>query len=127
MKMKQLTPFLPVRDVDASVRFYEHVLGFRCTKRLEGYAHLMRDEVGIRLVSAAADKDMDSPDSQVHIYVDVEDVDELYKKLEERLSELPATRLRPLFNTTYGQREFHVIDDDVTLISFGSPLKRTDK
>jgi predicted enzyme related to lactoylglutathione lyase len=127
MKMKQLTPFLPVRDVDASARFYEHVLGFHCTKRLEGYAHLMRDEVGIRLVSAAADKDMDSPDSQVHIYVDVEDVDELYKKLEEKLSELPASRLRPLFNTTYGQREFHVIDDDVTLISFGSPLKRTGK
>lgn len=127
MKLKQLTPFLPVRDVDASVHFYEHVLGFQCTKRLEGYAHLMRDEVGIRIVSAAASKDMDSPNSQVHLYIDVEDVDQLYKELEERLLELPANRLRPLFNTTYGQREFHVIDDNVTLISFGSPLNRTGK
>ena len=124
MTMRQLTPFVPVRNVEAAVRFYETVLGFQCTARRDGYAHLKRDEVALRIISAAAGKDMDSPDSQVHLYVDVDDVDKLYRDLKKGLSELPENRLRPLFNTAYGQREFHVIDNDVTLISFGSPQKR---
>ncbi|MDV4169639.1 VOC family protein [Rhodovulum sp. FJ3] len=122
--MMQLTPFLPVRDVEEAVRFYEAVLGFKCTARRAGYAHLKRDQVALRIISAAAGKDMGSPDSQLHLYVDVDDVDQLYNELKEALSELPENRCKPLFNTTYGRREFHVIDNDVTLISFGSPQKR---
>ncbi len=36
---------------------------------------------------------------------------------------LPAGRFRPLFDTAYGQREFHVIDPDALLISFGERIR----
>lgn len=127
MTMKRLTPFLPVRDVSTSVQFYEDVLGFHCAASHDGYAYLKRDDIALRVVRASADKNMGSSDSQVHCYIDVNDADALFAELEGQLSELPEGRVRPPFDTSYGQREFHVIDADVTLISFGSPQRHLRK
>ena len=39
-----------------------------------------------------------------------------------RLDPLPKGRVRAPFNQDYGQREFHVIDEDCTLIFFGEAI-----
>ncbi|MCP1198649.1 VOC family protein [Notoacmeibacter sp. MSK16QG-6] len=119
MKLVTLTPILPVRAIKESIDFYERFLGFSCSFQTEDYAYIARDGIACRLVTALPAKDMNSPDSQVHIYIDVDGIDELYSTMQSQLKKLPKGRHRPLFDTPYGYREFHVIDPDVTLISFG--------
>ena len=38
------------------------------------------------------------------------------------LSKLPVGRVRATFNQDYGQREFHVSDEDCTLTFFGEAV-----
>ena len=78
--------------------------------------------MGFRLVSKSPDKDLSHPYSQQHCYIDVTNIDALYAELKPELEKLPKTRVRQLFDTDYGQREFHVIDPDALLISFGEQL-----
>ena len=120
--LKQITPFVPVSDIDRSIRFFEDVLGFRATNRMADYAYVRRDSVALRLVSATPNKNLHDPNSQVHCYIDVVGIDHLYALLKPQLDQLPTGRVKPPFNTSYGQREFHVIDEDVLLISFGEQL-----
>jgi len=120
--LKSITPFVPVTDMEKSVDFYQRVLGFKARIKTEFYSYVERDSIALRLIRAGADKDMSHPDSQVHCYVDVSDLDNLYAELEPELTKLPQGRVRAPFDTDYGQREFHVIDPDVLLISFGEPI-----
>jgi len=120
--LRQITPFVPVTDMAASVAFFETVLGFRAGIHVPEYAYLVRDSVALRLIPAGPDKDMHHPNSQFHCYIDVQGLDELYEYMQPQLSALPAGRVRPPFDTDYGQREFHVIDPDAFLISFGEAL-----
>ncbi len=112
---------VPVSDLDVSVHFFSRVLGFTVVSQMDGYAYIKRDNVGIRLVTALADKDLQNPSSQQHVYIDVSSVDELYSEHREELDLLPSNRLRRPFNTPYGTRELHVIDPDALLISFVCP------
>jgi hypothetical protein len=70
------------------------------------------------------DIDLSVPERQNSFYIDVTDIDALYESLETDLSTLPQGRVRAPFNQDYGQREFHVIDEDCTLIFFGEAIKQ---
>jgi len=120
--LKQITPFVPVTDMAVSVAFFETVLGFNARIKGPGYAYLVRDSVALRLIPAGPNKDMHHPYSQFHCYIDVQGLDEIYESMQQQLSKLPSGRVRAPFDTNYGQREFHVIDPDAFLISFGEAL-----
>jgi hypothetical protein len=45
-----------------------------------------------------------------------------YATLKPALDTLAQGRIRAPFNQDYGQREFHVTDEDCTLIFFGEAL-----
>lgn len=120
----QITPFIPVADMERAIRFYENCLGFGGTHRMEdNYAFLRRDDVAIRLLKADCDVDLTAPEREIMIYIDVEDVDGLYATLEHALNDLPKGRVRAPFDQPYNQREFHVTDEDCTLILFGEGTK----
>ncbi|MEM8627260.1 MAG: VOC family protein [Pseudomonadota bacterium] len=119
----QITPFLPVRSLDRALQFYVDTLGFSCTFRMDdSYAFVRREGGALRLLSADPDTDLTDEARQLMVYVDVHDVDALYAQLTPRLSTLPSGRVRAPFDTTYGQREFHVIDEDVTILMFGQAI-----
>jgi len=122
-KLNQVTPFVVVADVARALEFYIQVLGFSVLQEQAGYAYIRRDSVALRLILASSDKNLQSSDSQQHCYIDVLDLDGLYAELEPELSKLPAGRVRAPFDTGYGMREFHVIDNDVLLISFGEKIQ----
>lgn len=123
MRLHQITPFVPCSSLDRQVAFYEGVLGFTVGFRAENYAFLRRDDVAVRLVEVHADIDLTVPDREGSFYIDVQDIDALYAALAPQLDTLPQGRVRAPFNQDYGQREFHVIDEDCTLIFFGEGLK----
>ena len=56
-------------------------------------------------------------------YIDVDGIDDLYAELAPGLADLPQGRVRAPFDQPYLQREFHVIDEDGTLIFFGEDIR----
>ncbi|MEO0497551.1 MAG: VOC family protein [Pseudomonadota bacterium] len=121
--MTQITPFILCSDLGEALSFYCDVLGFEAGFVTEGlYAFIRRDAAAIRLLQASPELDLSSPDRQNSCYIDVDDVDELYAQLKARLDGLPEGRVRPPFDQQYGQREFHVHDQDCTLLFFGAAI-----
>ena len=121
--LKQITPFVPCTTLADQIAFYRDVLGFTVGFQEDNYAFLRRDAVAIRLVEVSADVDLHHPERQGSFYIDVEDVDALYAELAPALATLPKGRVRAPFAQDYGQREFHVSDQDCTLVFFGAPIR----
>ena len=113
-----ITPIVPVRDMDRAVKFYTEILGFSAARDGDSYAYLTWDDTAIRLLAATGEE---SPPEQ-SCYICVRNLDELYLRLKPKLDTLPKGRVRAPFDQPYGQREFHVIDEDSLLIFFGEPL-----
>ncbi|MCI4662347.1 MAG: VOC family protein [Neomegalonema sp.] len=122
MQLEQITPFVPCSDLDRQIVFYRDRLGFSPGYRSDGYAFMRRDKVALRLVQVFDHVDLQHPERQGSFYIDVQGIEDLYRSLEPALATLPTNRLRVPFDQPYGQREFHVADEDCTLIMFGEPI-----
>ena len=46
----------------------------------------------------------------------------VYETMQPELANLPEGRVRAPFDQAYGHREFHVADEDCTLILFGEAI-----
>ena len=117
-------PSCPARRWIDRSRSIGRFLGFTIGFQADSYAFLRRDDVAIRLVEVDAGVDLDHPERQGSFYIDVRDVDALYADLAPRLQTLPPARAGAPFDQDYGQREFHVLDEDCTLIFFGEAIRR---
>ncbi|MEM1306647.1 MAG: VOC family protein [Pseudomonadota bacterium] len=122
-KLAQITPFLRVSEMDAAVSFYRDVLSFNDVFRMTNSDHALvkRDNAAVRLMQVDRNFDLTRPEAQQVIYIDVENSNALYDELKPGLDGLPSERVRGPHDTFYGQREFHVIDGDTTLV-LGSPI-----
>ena len=120
--LTQITPFVPCTSLQTQIAFYRDVLGFSVGFEADNYAFLKRDGAAVRLVEVSKDVDLHHPERQQSFYIDVQNLDGLYASLEPALSQLPDGRVRAPFDQDYGQREFHVIDEDCTLIFFGQKI-----
>lgn len=120
----QITPFLHVGDVNRAVAFFTDILGFTVPFRVEGYAYVHRETVGVRILEAETEP---APlERRFTHYVDVADVDALFAELRPKLDTLPAGDVRGPVNQSYGQREFMVVGPDGGLIVFGQSIPRQD-
>jgi len=119
MRLTQITPFVPCTRLGPQVAFYRDVLGFSVGFEAEGYAFLRRDDIAVRLVQVFEDVDLTAASRQGAFYIDVNDLNAVYSEMAPRLNSLPDGRVRPPFTQPYGQREFHVFDEDCTLVYFG--------
>lgn len=125
MRLTQITPFVPCTSLDRQIAFYRDVLGFRVGYQADNYAFLRRDAVAVRLLEVDRDVDLSHPEREGSFYVDVEGLDALYADMKPALDRLAEGRVRPPFDQAYGQREFHVADEDCTLVFFGEPVRTT--
>ena len=119
-RLARITPLISVTDIDRSIEFYTRILGFNIGYRSDAYAFVYRDVIAIRLLSAG---EAEAKGFRQRCYIDVEGVDELYESLREKLDTLPKGRIKRPFDQYYGQREFHVIDEDDLVLMFGEPVK----
>jgi len=122
MTLKQITPFVPCTSLERQIEFYRDRLGFTVGFKADNYAFLRRDAVAVRLVEVSPEVDLSHPEREGSFYIDVEGIDALYRSMEPQLSSLPEGRVRPPFDQDYGQREFHVADEDCTLVFFGEAV-----
>lgn len=122
MRLTQITPFVPCTSLDAQIGFYAGILGFDVGFRADNYAFLRRDDVAARLIEVSGDVDLSHPERQGSFYIDVHGLDALFAALKPNLDTLDAGRVRAPFDQDYGQREFHVSDEDCTLVFFGEAI-----
>lgn len=122
MKLTQITPFVPCTSLAHQIGFYSDRLGFTLGFQASNYAFLTRDAVAIRLVEVSAHVDLTHPEREGSFYIDVTEIDAVWAEMAPRLSDLPQRRVRAPFNQDYGQREFHVADEDCTLVFFGEAI-----
>lgn len=121
-RLKQITPMVPVSDIDTAVAFYTGVLGFDCPFRVEGHAYVQRDTIALRLINPGPDKDLDHPNAQMHCYVDVADIDTLFAEWAPKLAAHPTARVTEPQDKPWGMRQFDLPPGGCLQLSFGQPV-----
>lgn len=128
MRMLHAIPALPVRDIARSVEFYRDRLGFALAHLEGGFAIFRRDAVELHLWSATDEGWRDRAGSTPVVSgaesfiagtascrVGVDGVDDLHRAVASHNILHPNA---PLRGTSYGTREFGVLDPDNNLIAF---------
>ena len=125
-RLDAITPIVPVRDEATSIAFYSDALGFELKFHApeNRYALLARDKASVILLGGADDAALTATRNNISAYIWVDGLDAAWSKLEAKLGDLPAGRVRPPFVQDYGMREFHVKDPDGFLIFFGEHVER---
>jgi len=119
----QVTPFMHVPDIDAAVRFFEDILGFKPLYCESDYAYVHRETVGFRLLQNRGDDGAPPGNRRFCYYIDVRDVDALYAELKPKLDTLPPRDVHGPADKPYKQRELLVLAPDGNLIAFGHAIK----
>lgn len=120
----RISPFVLCCNLEPQIAFYVDYLGFRVASVERDRALLVRGTLPLHLT--VADSDITGARANRTVYVDVSGIDALYAEFELRLRQLSAQRFCPPFNQDYGQREFQVIDEDGTLVTFGETVSQAD-
>ena len=118
--LNRITPFVPCRNLARQIAFYRDVLGFEVGFTADNYAFLRREAVAVRLIEVDAGDDLTG--REMSFYIDVTGIDALFGDMRDALNALPEGRVRAPFNQDYGQREFHVLDEDGNLVFFGEAI-----
>jgi catechol 2,3-dioxygenase-like lactoylglutathione lyase family enzyme len=117
MKITNSATVLPVRDLDASLRYFRDVLGFREEFRFGEYAGIAQGECCIHL-SQQGNPNTAEPGSGA-IYIFCDEVDSYFAEIVGR----GANVAEPPRDYEYGMRDFVVRDPDGNRLSFGAPTK----
>lgn len=118
--MRAVTPMIHVPDVRSTAKWYES-LGFTV---LETYGN-GADGLSFAILSAGPTRIMFNQGGrasaerrrEVDLYVDVEDVDELFAAVKDRVDVVEAPH-----DTDYGMREFIIRDPNRFWITFGKNI-----
>ena len=125
-----IQPFIKCSDVRASLEFYTEVLDFEVVREpdsdpasfMSKYSLIERDSCLLHLSSHEDDGVFGNC-----IYVQVNDIDPLYRKfIDNGLNvdapqEFPSLRIPPV-EQSWGMKEFSVSDPDGTKITFGHSI-----
>jgi catechol 2,3-dioxygenase-like lactoylglutathione lyase family enzyme len=120
----QITPFMHVDDIDRAVTFFTYILRFKIGLRMEDYAYIYRDNVGIRMLQNRGSDGAPPGNRRFAYYIDVRDVDALYAELKPKLDTLPPRDVHGPADKPYGQRELLVLAPDGNLIAFGQAIAK---
>ena len=115
MKMNRLIPMLPVKNMLASIEFYEK-LGFRIERKSEdwGWAMLLFDECRL-MVDQSINVDPGAPRQSV-VYLYPENIVEYHDQARNNGLDVPELDV-----TFYGMKEFRIDDPDGNRLWIGQP------
>lgn len=118
-KLRGLAPILETDDLEASVDYYESILGFECggTWPEEGkpcWASMRRGDVVIMLSSRNPSTKVAAPTLTGSIYLYPESVDDAWEELKDK-----AEVSYEIETFEYGMKEFGILDCNGYLLQFG--------
>jgi len=118
--MSKACPGFNIADMNTSIEWYQHFLGYECTFKVSDeseppYAIVSKGDVSIHLSKDNTGSLMGTN----FCYIESEDIDKLYRELEES----GVIFVRPIENSAYGMRDFVIKDYEGNQISFGQEMK----
>jgi uncharacterized glyoxalase superfamily protein PhnB len=116
--LKGATTVFVVADIVASIAHYRDVLSFEPSFEFGepvSYAGFCRDAVPIDLI--ASSKTQRSPGNGA-VCIEVDNVDAIHAELMRRGAKILAAPM----DSSYGMRDFNVVDLDGDQLTFGMPL-----
>src|SRR5688500_5784494 len=117
-QVKRISPMLAVEDMDATISFYQAVLGFAPTMQTPEYSIVERDGQSIHFMKAASDEVMKAVRGHTDIYIEVTDIRSLWSHVQTFKYKY---RIRDVFERAYGMIELHISDPDGCLVFVGQP------
>jgi len=118
---KRISPMLATDNMDATIHFYQDVLGFKATMKSPEYSILERDGQTIHFQKAASEKVMAAMREHGEMYIEVSGIAALWEHVKAFKNRY---RMRDLFDREYGMTEFHISDPNGCLIFVGEPICR---
>ena len=120
-KALNLSPMLETKDMQATLKFYTEVLGFKCDTFSEewGWAHFSKDEVAIMFSKPNEERNIPEPTMSGSLYIEVDDVDSVWDDLK-----YTGNICYPIENFEYGMREFGMFDNNGYLLQFGEVINK---
>jgi catechol 2,3-dioxygenase-like lactoylglutathione lyase family enzyme len=121
----RITPFMHVADLDAAVKFFTEILGFKAWIHVSNsYAYVQREIAAVRILKASTSPGEEQrPGTRAfRYYIDVEDVDALVAELDPKLKATGLPAGHGPVNQSHGQREYMVLAPDGDLIVFGQSI-----
>ena len=117
----RITPFMHVPDIDVALKFFND-LGFKTYFRAGTYAYVQRECAGVRLLQNEGDDGAPPGNRRFAYYIDVEDIEALYRELKPKLDAMPKGDVHGPADKDYGQRELCVLAPDGNLLVFGQSI-----
>ena len=118
----QITPFMHIPDLDAALAFFVEVLHFRVVLRHDNYAYLGFGAAHVRILATPDAPIATRNTRRFSYYIDVHDVDALYRELKPMLDTLPPDDVHGPADKPYGQRELLVVVPDGQILAFGQAI-----
>lgn len=118
----QITPFMHVADLDATVRFLEDILGFVTEFREGNYAYVVREGAAIRILSHGEPEELGVAHHGFAYYIDVRDLDQVLAEIGDKIATLPKGDVHGPVDQPYRQRELMIRVPDGNLLVFGQAI-----
>ena len=112
----RISPMLATGDMDATLAFYQGVLGFTPVRRSPAYSIVQRDGLTIHFQRAAGEEVLCSMREHTEIYIEVRGIHVLWENVRAFKDRY---KIRDLFERDYGMTEFHIVDPSGVLIFVG--------
>ncbi len=116
--LTEINPKLPMRNKAMTRDFYINKLGFvQHGGDFDEYLMVEKDRIQIHFFEF---KELDPKENYGQIYIRTDDIDALYQFFQEnQISIHPNGDLQ---TTSWGQKEFSILDPDNNLLTFGQSL-----
>jgi catechol 2,3-dioxygenase-like lactoylglutathione lyase family enzyme len=118
---KRISPMLAVADMEATLSFYQDVLGFSTIRQSPEYSIVERDGQTIHFMKAASDEVLRCVRGHTEIYLEVSGIDSLWEHVRTFKQ---RHHIRDLSDRDYGMTEFHISDPNGCLVFVGEPTRK---
>ncbi len=112
----RISPMLAVADMEATLRFYQEILGFSVVMQSHAYSIVQRDGLTLHFQRAADEEVLRSMREHTEFYLEVRGIRALWEMVKAHKDRF---RIRDLFEREYGMTEFHIVDPNGVLIFVG--------